>query len=532
MSGSRYGKEINTTVAVHLVMPLLPTLDLGKTRLAISKPLAAAIAETVGIAAKVLHKEIIDWQRHQQKRQQQQEARLVGHWQQQQKEQERRQRELLAEQDKEERERLRQERRAHQEQEAEQRRLRGELPTKRDVLFSLILDCYRVATEGETLHISSRDFFYAVRLEYQKTPVRPSKNADGTDNVELDSDYFRNRVAEFRREIHPLPLIDYKAQSTLFESHSGREIPIGDREMRIYTLPRHEYAGILFIEKEGIWQTLKDTGGIEFARRHDLMIASCVGYSTEATRKLLAQAQQAGMKILAWHDADPDGYDILRTLSEPTERMPDHHLGVIDIGLNLEEGLAMGLPTETFTRKKALSKDLVPLLTPEELRRFDGACYEIPVDGKKNKFRYEWRGCQRIEINAIKPRDRIAYLERKISETMQQKAQPGEAPQSDRPPLDAMLNTAEVMVTRYLQEKTRAALEQRIDLKKIEAAALATLPRYDLTAELESALAADPKTPWREIVKQTAAERLLVDGSLTDAIHRAVDQAIHETLNP
>jgi hypothetical protein len=194
----------------------------------------------------------------------------------------------------------------------------------------------------------------------------------------------------------------------------------------------------------------------------------------------------------------------------------------------------MGLPTETFTRKKALSKDLVPLLTPEELRLFDGACYEIPVDGKKKKFRYEWRGCQRIEINAIKPRDRVAYLERKISEAMQRKAQPaqaGEAPQSDRPPLEAILNTAEAMVTRYLQEKTRAALEQRIDLKKIEAAALATLHRYDLTAELERALATDPKTPWREIVKQTAAERLINDDDLSSKIDQAVNAAIKQALN-
>jgi hypothetical protein len=365
-----------------------------------------------------------------------------------------------------------------------------------------------------------------VNPHYKKRSVRPTKNEDETENTELEYGYFCSLVARFRREVHPLTMIDYKARGTLFESHSGREVPIGDRELRTYTLPGHEYAGILFIEKEGVWATLKDTGGIELARRFDLLIVSAEGYSTEAMRRLLAKGQQEyGYQVFAWHDADPAGYNICRTLGEPTERMPDHHLDVIDIGLRLEEGLKMGLQTETFTRKNALPKEIIPNLTKEELEYFTG---------EYDKETGKWRNCQRIEINAIKPRDRVAYLERKISEAMQRKAQPaqaGEAPQSDRPPLDAMLNTAEAMVTRYLQEKTRAALEQRIDLKKIEAAALATLPQYNLTAELERALATDPKTPWREIVKQTAAERLINDDDLSSKIDQAVNAAIKQALN-
>ncbi len=55
--------------------------------------------------------------------------------------------------------------------------------------------------------------------------------------------------------------------------------------------------------------------------------------------------------------------------------------------------------------------------------------------------------------------------------------------------------------------------------------------RTDAMFNLRSAaLAADPQTPWREIVKQTAAERLIVDDSLPDAIDWAVDDAIRRTL--
>jgi len=65
--GTHFGRKLNTVAAIHLVMPLLPTLDKGKTRLAISKNITNAIAEILGNAASVLTKESINWRKHQQK---------------------------------------------------------------------------------------------------------------------------------------------------------------------------------------------------------------------------------------------------------------------------------------------------------------------------------------------------------------------------------------------------------------------------------------------------------------------------------
>jgi hypothetical protein len=93
-----------------------------------------------------------------------------------------------------------------------------------------------------------------------------------------------------------------------------------------------------------------------------------------------------------------------------------------------------------------------------------------------------------------------------------------------------MVELAHALIQRSLQNRARAAIEERIQLQEIEAAALAALPRYDLTDELQAALDADPQTPWREIVKQAAAERLIVDRSLAGAIERAVDDAIRQAV--
>ena len=529
-SGTRYGRTINTAAAIHLVMPLLPTLDRGKSRLEISATLAAVIAETIGIAAKALTKEAIacrkKQEQHERAAREQNWERVSAHH----KEQARLQKESEAQADREEREEQRQLRQKVREAEQAKRRERGEKPTKREAVFSLLLPTYLVETENEVLRISCRDLFYAVRPLYQAIDVRASKDGNGDESTELNFGYFSQCVAHFRKEQHKLPRLDYKARGTLYEAHSGREIPIGDKELRDYVLPRHEYAGILFIEKEGVWETLKETGGIELAKKYDLIVVSCVGYANEAARRLLAKAQnEAGWKIFVWHDADPHGYNICRTAGEATERMPDHHVDLINIGLRLEEGLAMGLPTETFTRKNALPEGILPILTEKELELFTGDEYQIK--NPQGKDRREWRNCQRIEINAIKVRERAAYLESRIAPAFQAKpTAPGETPTAlPRPTMDAIHANADALITRAINEQIRATIAERIDLDAIAALAKKEVqkPLID-DGDLQSALDADTAAPWRDVVRQYADAA--IDEQLINTVNHAVNAAIVITL--
>jgi len=133
----------------------------------------------------------------------------------------------------------------------------------------------------------------------------------------------------------------------------------------------------------------------------------------------------------------------------------------------------MGLQTEAFHCKNALPEGILSMLTDRELELFTGERWEIG-DSKK----VEWRNCQRIEINAIKVRDRPAYLERKIGEALQRLPGAAAAPQRlpTRPPLGEMVELAHALIQRSLRDRARAAIEERIKLQEIEAAALATLP--------------------------------------------------------
>jgi hypothetical protein len=114
-------------------------------------------------------------------------------------------------------------------------------------------------------------------------------------------------------------------------------------------------------------------------------------------RALLAKARGKDFKIFVWHDADPSGYEIARTLAEETKRLPDHRIEIFDLGLNIEEAIEMGLQTETFTRKKDLSAALVERLTPDELRMFGGRRVQV------GESKFQWHGCQRVEISRLTP---------------------------------------------------------------------------------------------------------------------------------
>jgi hypothetical protein len=346
-------------------MPLLPTLDRGKSRLAICRDLADAVAQILAYTAKVLTEEWRQWQKGQ--------AKAVRENQHQQK--------------------------------AREHQIRSQRVSWKTATFEVMMPAYLNSTNHETITVESRDQYYEVRPRLEEFSIQYTKShKTGEVITELSYDYFsQNLLPAYRREVHPLPMIDYKARGILYEPHTGKEIPIGDKELRDWQFPLWQYNKILFIEKQGVWTTLKQTGGLAFAKRHDMAIVSAVGFATEAIRLLMAKAQQnEGYQIFVFHDADPYGYNIARTLAEETARMPNHRIEVFDLGLQLEEAIRMELVLETHTRKIAIPETIRPRLTEVETRLFEGVPQEIGEDTTL------WTGCQRVEINAIPISQRVA----------------------------------------------------------------------------------------------------------------------------
>lgn len=477
-NGCREGRPLQTMVALHLVMPLLPALDRGKSRLAIPRALADAVAEVLTAASKTLADEWRRWQKNKA-----QQFRAIDE---------------------------------------EQRQQRAELMTKKAAAESLMLPVYLETTDQEALYITSRDFWYVLRPPYQKLAVRPSKKRSGDrkESAELDYGYFSQQIMPpYRREVHPLIMIDYKARGTLYDPHSGNEILIGDKELRDYEFPLWQFNKILFIEKDGVWETLKQTGGIELAKRYDMAIASCAGYATEATRKLFAKAQQGeGYQIFVWHDADPYGYNIARTLAQETARMPNHRIQVFDLGLKIEDAIDAGYQTETFDRDSALMKTLIPTLSARERQLFEGKKTHVGPD------KTIWTDCQRVEINAIPIKERVAYLERQLAKIA------GLLPKV-KPPESELVKAAEAELKALIETRVRTAVEARLNIDAIVDEALKrvgipfTFNGGGLSGRVDEQHQRRPEQSWREILNRQV-ERQLDSAQINLRITGAIDDVI------
>jgi hypothetical protein len=201
---------------------------------------------------------------------------------------------------------------------------------------------------------------------------------------------------------HPeiAPRIYSEPRGTLYEPHTGREVPLGTREVESYTFPSWRYNKILFVEKKGLWPVLKDA---QLAERYDMAVIAGEGYASEACRMLFQSAHQGEYQLFVLHDADPWGYNIARTLREETSRMPGYKVVVEDLGLTLEHALDMRLQTEEFTRTKAIPQALE--LTKLEREYFVG----------RQATSKSWI-CRRVELNALTCPELIAYIERRLGE--------------------------------------------------------------------------------------------------------------------
>ena len=131
--------------------------------------------------------------------------------------------------------------------------------------------------------------------------------------------------------------------------------PLGTREVEEYELPPWQFDKILYVEKMGLEAQLAP---YRLGQKYDMAIMYGKGYAVTACRDLLARSEFRDMKIFVLHDADIDGYNIARTLGEATDRMPDHNIEVIDLGLTVPQAIEHELETERFTRKVDLPADL------------------------------------------------------------------------------------------------------------------------------------------------------------------------------
>jgi Topoisomerase 6 subunit A/Spo11, Toprim domain len=348
-----------------------------------------------------------------------------------------------------------------------------------DAVFEVMPEAWQHASGNGAYPVSSRFLYYAVRKLIQPYTTK-----------DLDYSYFsQDLLTEYQRQRGKLAGLYYDPRGVLYEPHTGKPIPLGTREVDDYVFPAWLYDKILYVEKKGVWPIFK---AASLAERYDMAIIAAEGYACEAARTLFAKADKDRQyQLFVLHDADPDGYNIARTLREATDRMPDYAVEVVDLGLKLEEALARNLDTEEFTRKKALPEGLV--LTEMERRYFHGR--EVRSD--RLTERRSWV-CQRVELNAFTAPALMDYVERKLHQANVR----GKV----IPPDDVLTRHARMAYEQRMDSLVEHVMEELVPLDTIKRMIAEQFRERitwsDMRPWIETSLQETPTSQWRR-----AAER-------------------------
>jgi DNA topoisomerase VI subunit B len=326
--------------------------------------------------------------------------------------------------------------------------------------------------------VSVRDLFYVVRDKIQQYTSR-----------ELEYTYFSGLLVKYEQDHGKIPNLYRDPRGFLYEPHTGRRIPLGTREVENYQFPSWTYNKILFVEKKGFVEPLIQA---HIPERYDLAIVAAEGYASEAIRTLFQNADQnTDYKLFVMHDADHLGYNIARTMRDATARMPQYHVDVIDLGLKLQEALDMGLQTENYERENAIPSNLVPQLIPLELEYFTGEQISEKV----------WKA-RRIELNALGPEDRIAFVERKLAEQG--------ATAKVQPPDDVMDDHIKEAFDKTARDIVREKIEARLGIESMVDQCIESIGSVDLTNDINAVkekLRTNPAELWSELLDSKAAEQ-------------------------
>jgi Histidine kinase-, DNA gyrase B-, and HSP90-like ATPase/Topoisomerase 6 subunit A/Spo11, Toprim domain len=428
-----------TAVAVHLICPSLEFLDRGKTRLKVPRAISDVMTKALWSVTKTLYEE-------------EEQRRKDG---------------------------------ARAERQARERQITARRKQWRmnEAVFQVMHEAWQHASGDGAYPLSARFLYYAVRKLIQQY----------TDK-ELDYSYFsQDLLTEYQRHHGRLRGLYYDPRGVLYEPHTGNAIPLGTREVESYTFPAWLYDKILYMEKKGVWPIFQAAQLAEF---YDMAIVAAEGYANEAVRTLFEHADQdRNYQLFVLHDADPDGYNIARTLREATERMPDYSVEVIDLGLHLEDALALGLATEEFTRLKRLPEGLV--LNEVERQYFEGR--EVWRDEYTNKR--SWR-CERVELNAFTAPDLVDYVKQKLEEAGVR----GKV----IPPQDVIVHHAREVYEEEIDVLVDRVLGELIPIDQIKRAMAEQfherIPWDETQGWVETSLEDTPTHSWRRALERAVQE--------------------------
>ena len=207
------------------------------------------------------------------------------------------------------------------------------------VLDNLEAVIAEVSGDGE-YRFNARQLFYALR------PIIKEARDE-----ELKIGNFTAIITDYEAERGEIEGMYREPRGSIYHPHRGETITLGTLMVEEYERPAWTFNKVVYIEKEGFSEALKDA---RWAERHDCMLMSSKGFCTRAARDLVDKLAEHDepVTIFCVHDADASGTMIYQTFQEATKARGARKIKVVNLGLEPWEALAMGLEVEDVEEGK------------------------------------------------------------------------------------------------------------------------------------------------------------------------------------
>jgi hypothetical protein len=337
--------------------------------------------------------------------------------------------------------------------------------SQKDVVLDHLDEVMASVSGNGEYRFNERQLFYALR------PIVKSELGD-----ELKIGNFKNIITDYEAEHGEIQGVYREPRGTIYHPHTGETISLGTLMVEDYERPPWTFNKLVYIEKEGFSEALKDE---RWPERHDCSLTSSKGFTTRAVRDLVDKLAEHDEPVTVFcvHDADAWGTMIYQTFQEATKARGARKIQIINFGLEPWEALAMGLEVETFEagdKRRPVA---------EYVRRRSDGDWE------------EWLQTHRVELNAMTTPAFIEWLDGKMAEYADKLI----------PPDDVLIEEFNASIQKVIRQKITARILRETGLEDQVATAVAAVerPTADALADaIRRGFEHAPETQWRDHVNE------------------------------
>jgi hypothetical protein len=347
---------------------------------------------------------------------------------------------------------------------------KAEGTSQKEIVLDNLDDVIEAVSGEEGYRFNARQLFYALR------PIVMSEIGK-----ELKIENFTGIITDYENENGEIPLMYREPRGSITHPHLDETITLGTLMVEEYERPAWTFNQLLYIEKEGAQEALKQN---RFPERHDCAVMSSKGFSTRAARDLIDKLVEHDEPVVVFcvHDADASGTMIYQTLQQATKARGARKIKIINLGLEPWEAVAMGLEVETLEEGER-RKPVADYIRERE----DGEHWG------------NWLQTHRVELNAMTTPQLIEWLDGKMAKFGSGKLIP--------PP-----HVLEQDLADRIESKVRAVIAEKIlSEAKIDdqvAAAIAAIRSPDganLTGEINRLFEQQSDREWRDAIEAVAS---------------------------